>query len=111
MSELSSTAPRSVLGEESIKAGAQPWSAANRSSGERLDGSPAERVEVVGVATGDQCPAVCGAGEGLLVHPRPTGVPDVGLQARPARQRLAVEHVCLDEGPGTVADGRDGLLR
>ena len=42
-------------------------------------------------------------------HPLAAGVAEVGLQAGPARQPPALRHVGLDEGPGGVADGGDGL--
>ena len=45
------------------------------------------------------------------VDPRTASVPDVGLQARPGRERPAAHEVGLDEKPRAVADHRGGLAR
>src|ERR1700686_347982 len=40
----------------------------------------------------------------LLVHPCPTGIPDVSLQARPRRYRAPAQRIGLDQKPGSVAN-------
>jgi hypothetical protein len=73
--------------------------------GDLLDHLGAERRDVVGLAAGHQALV----GVDLLVHPGAAGVPDVGLHARPGRQRAAAHHVGLHQHPRGVADGRDRL--
>src|SRR5436190_3006488 len=73
--------------------------------GELLHDLVAERIEVIGLAAGDQ-PRVH---VDLLVDPVPAGVADVRLEARPGRDRAALEHVGLDERPRPVTDHTDRL--
>jgi hypothetical protein len=59
---------------------------------------------VAWVAAGHQPPVH----DDLLVHPGAAGVSDVGRQARPRRDRAAVDDLRLHQHPGGVADGTDG---
>jgi hypothetical protein len=73
--------------------------------GDLLDQLVAERGQVVGLAAGDQARVH----DDVLVNPGGAGVAQVGLQARPRRQRPAAYHVGLDQRPRRVADGCDRL--
>ncbi|SDP10689.1 amino acid exporter, AAE family [Pedococcus dokdonensis] len=78
---------------------------ARRPVRQRLEERAVERREVVGVAAGDEVAVL----DDLLVDPLGPGVAQVGLQARPARDGAALQHVGLDQRPRGVADGRDRL--
>src|SRR5919201_2617366 len=67
-----------------------------------LDRLVAERVEIVGLAAGDEA----AVDVDLLVDPVPAGVADVGLEARPRGQRPTPDHPGLDQRPRPVADRR-----
>src|SRR5215203_2679487 len=73
--------------------------------GKLFDDLGAERLEVTGVAAGDEALV----GHNLLVYPIATGITYVGLEARVGRQRSTVHDVGLHEGPGAVADDPYGL--
>src|SRR5690349_18831785 len=74
-------------------------------SAQRVEQGLGDGRDVVGVAAGDEV----AVDDDLLVDPLAAAVADVGLQARPAGEALALDPVGLDEGPGCVADGGDGL--
>src|SRR5205085_8289562 len=74
--------------------------------GELLDHLLAEGGEVVGLAA--RYKAILDTD--LLVDPVAAGVADVGLDARPRRDRAALQHVRLDQRPGPVAYDRRRLL-
>ncbi|PAV92551.1 hypothetical protein WR25_25866 [Diploscapter pachys] len=61
--------------------------------------------EIIGVAAGDEALV----DDDLLIDPIAAGVADVGLQAGEGRERAALHHIRLDQGPGRVTDGGDGL--
>src|SRR5919206_2941117 len=68
--------------------------------GELLDHLRVERRDVVRLAARDEALVDVD----LLVHPVAAGVADVGLDARPRRERPVAHDTRLDEGPGAVAD-------
>jgi amino acid efflux transporter len=68
--------------------------------GDGLEEGRVEGREVVGVAARDEVAVL----HDLLVDPLRSGVAQVGLQARPARDRAAAHDVGLDERPRGVAD-------
>src|SRR4051812_10523061 len=78
---------------------------------ETVDDLLAESLEVIRLAARDEY-----AGTGLVdvylfVHPRPARVADVGLQARPARQRSPLDDAGFHQRPRAVADHRNRLAR
>src|SRR3954452_19762917 len=64
---------------------------------------PAERVEVVRLAAGNQHVRTVLVDVHLLVDPRAARVADVGLEARPRREGAALDHPGLHQRPGRVA--------
>src|SRR3954463_7009847 len=64
---------------------------------DRVDQLLAERLEVVGLAAGDQGVGTGGIHHNLLVDPVSAGVADVRLKARPAGEPAPANHVGLDQ--------------
>src|SRR3569833_2074809 len=79
--------------------------------GEDLDGLLAVRLEVVGLAAGHERVRAGGADLDLLIGARAAGVADVGLEARPGRERAAAYDAGLHECPRRMADRRHRLAR
>jgi len=81
------------------------------SRAERLDQGGGEGVQVVRLAAGDQGETLHRAAEDLLVAPLAAGIADIGPQAGPTGQGLALHHAGLDQGPWAVADRGDRFAR
>src|SRR5262249_31579373 len=72
-----------------------------------LEQRPVEGVEVGGLAAAHQHVRPAVAHPYLFVDPVATGVANIGLQARPRRQRAVAHAIGFDDGPGPVADDRN----
>src|SRR4051794_15216921 len=74
----------------------------SRTSGEAVDQLLAERLQVVRFPARDDDARPLLVDVHLFVHPGAAGVANVRLQARPRRQRAALHHTRLDQGPWAV---------
>jgi hypothetical protein len=74
---------------------------------ERPDRSVVEGRQIVGLTARHQGPALRVGDDDRLVGPLTARVADIGPQARPARQRLALDYIGLDQRPRRMTDGRD----
>src|SRR6266550_2819121 len=73
---------------------------------QQLDQPGAKRRQIVGFSTCEELLVDLH----LLVHPRPTGIPDISLETGPRCYGPPAEGIGFDQQPGAMTNRRDGLV-